>query len=250
MTEQPGDLVQSVSRALRVLEEVARSSGPVPVKVIARRAKLNLSTTYHLMRTLAYEGYLVRHTDGRYSVGPQVGRRYRDVRNAFGHRPEVHQVLAHLAASTDHSAYLGRFVDGQIVITDLVEGAESPYLEDLEVGLSTSAHATAVGKVLLATLPPDRRRVYLQQQGMPKYTSLTPVDTEALEDELARIRPGIAFVESGQFREGWSCAASLVRRGDPGDPWWALVVSARSEDVPITVRTRLLEAADDLSTAV
>jgi len=250
MSEQPGDLVQSVSRALRVLEEVARSSGPVPVKVIARRARLNLSTTYHLMRTLAYEGYLVRHGDGRYSVGPQVGRRYRDVRAAFGHRPEVHRVLAHLAASTDHSAYLGRFLDGQIVITDLVEGSASPYLEDLEVGLTTSAHATAVGKALLATLSPERRRAYLKQQGMPAFTSQTTIDAETLEAEMAAIRPGCAVIEHGQYREGWSCAAALVRRGDPGDPWWALVVSARGEDVPARVRSALVAAASDLSVAV
>ena len=95
-------------------------------------------------------------------------------------------MLAHLAASTDHSAYLGRFLDGQIVITDLVEGSASPYLEDLEVGLTTSAHATAVGKALLATLSPERRRAYLKQQGMPAFTSQTTIDAETLEAEMGR----------------------------------------------------------------
>jgi DNA-binding IclR family transcriptional regulator len=62
-------LIQSVSRALRVLEQVAQADHPLPVKVVARRCGLNLSTAYHLVRTLCYEGYLVREADGSYAVG-------------------------------------------------------------------------------------------------------------------------------------------------------------------------------------
>lgn len=66
---EPGDLVRSVSRALRVLEVVSQSAQPLPVKVIARRTGLHLSTTYHLARTLAYEGYLRRDEAGCYQLG-------------------------------------------------------------------------------------------------------------------------------------------------------------------------------------
>jgi DNA-binding IclR family transcriptional regulator len=249
MADQPGDLVQSVSRALRVLEEVSRLGGPVPVKVVARRTGLNLSTTYHLIRTLAFEGYLVRHPDGRYSVGPEIGRRYRDVMTAFGHRPEVHQALVHVAAATEHSAYLGRFVDGRVAITDVVEGPQSPYLEDLEVGLAVAAHATAVGKALLSTLQPQQRRLYLAEQGMRPFTSRTATDMDELEAEIRALAPGRAVFEHGEFRPGWSCAAVLVPRQDPRDPWWALSVSARAEDVPAEVCARLLDVASSLSEA-
>jgi hypothetical protein len=71
----PTDLIQSVSRALRILEEVARSPRPLPVKVIARCCRLNLSTAYHLTRTLCYEGYLVRQADGGYVIGSEVAAR-------------------------------------------------------------------------------------------------------------------------------------------------------------------------------
>lgn len=70
---RPDDFVQSVSRALRVLETVSAEPG-LPVKAIARRAGLNISTTYHLARTMEYEGYLQRRPDGSYQLGPQVGR--------------------------------------------------------------------------------------------------------------------------------------------------------------------------------
>jgi DNA-binding IclR family transcriptional regulator len=57
------------------MEEVSRSPRPLPVKVVARRCQLRLSTAYHLVRTLCYEGYLVRLPDGRYVAGSGVAER-------------------------------------------------------------------------------------------------------------------------------------------------------------------------------
>ncbi len=52
---EPSDLIRSVSRALRVLESVGRAPRGLTVKQIARRCELTVATTYHLVRTLAYE---------------------------------------------------------------------------------------------------------------------------------------------------------------------------------------------------
>jgi DNA-binding IclR family transcriptional regulator len=107
--EPPNDLVRSVSRAFRVLEAVGANPAPLTVKAIARRSQLNLSTTYHLVRTLEYERYLEREPDGRYRLGESVAFRFRDLLSSFRAPPEVHQVLRHVAATTRRSGYLGRF---------------------------------------------------------------------------------------------------------------------------------------------
>jgi DNA-binding IclR family transcriptional regulator len=245
----PSDRVQSVSRAFRILEEVGRSPAPLPVKAIARRCHLNLSTTYHLVRTLCYEGYLYRLPDGDYAIGLSLADRFHDLVGALAQPPRVHAVLRQLAETTRHSAYVGRFVQGRMVITDLVEGPRSPYLEDLQVGLPTAAHATAVGKALLATLPAARRRGYLADQGLRPFTGNTVVDVDELEAEVAEIRASEPVIEHGQFRPEVSCAAALVRSGDAVDPWWALVVSARSLDLPPALVDCLLAAAGDLTGA-
>ncbi|CAN5338861.1 IclR family transcriptional regulator C-terminal domain-containing protein [soil metagenome] len=245
--DEPRDLVQSVSRALRVLEEVARFTEPVTVKAIARRAQLNLSTTYHLIRTLAYEGYVVRHQDGRYVVGPEVARRFRDMQATLDRPPRAHAVLAQLATVTDRSAYLGRFVRGRILITDLVEGRQSPYLEDIEVGLEAAAHATAVGKALLSTLPRPQRRNYLTEQGLRPFTRRTATDLDRLDHEIAAFTQNRPILECGQFRDSVACAAALVSRRDADDPWWALVISSRGETMGRGITAELMRAAGDLS---
>lgn len=241
---EPSDLVRSVSRAFRILEEVGAGTAPLTVKAIARRCDLNLSTAYHLVRTLTYEGYLVRGQDGRYVLGSSIARRFHDLQATFDQPPEAREVLRHLSAMTHRTAYLGRFVSGRILITDLVEGPKSPYLEDLEVGLGVAAHATVVGKVLLASLPRARRRAYLAEQGMRRFTARTITDTDDLEAELAGVTAGHPVVEHGQFREDVSCVGALVTRPDDA---WAVVASTRADEVPPHIIWHTLRAADDLT---
>jgi DNA-binding IclR family transcriptional regulator len=148
---------------------------------------------------------------------------------------------------TRRTAYLGRFVSGRILITDLVEGPESPHLEDLEVGLSVAAHATVIGKVLLAELPRAARAEYLVEQGMRRFTSRTVVDLDTLDHELTTMGAG-PVLEHGQFRDGVSCVGALVRRRSAGD-CWAIVASTRHEEVPPEVVWHTVRAAEDLMPA-
>lgn len=248
--EPPSDLIRSVSRALRVLEAVGESPDGCNAKVVARRCGLHLSTTYHLLRTLTYEGYLSRSSTGDYRLGLEISDRFRDLRASLTRPPEVTAVLRHLAASTDHSSYLARFVDDRVTITTVIEAPGSPHLEDLIPGFDEAAHATALGKALLSTLPSSRRHEILERSGMRPFTPLTVRDALALDAELDGATADTVFVEEGQYRGAVSCAATVVPTGDPDDPWWAIGLSAASptfagEGRRLTDALRL--AGDDLA---
>ncbi|MBF9132928.1 helix-turn-helix domain-containing protein [Plantactinospora sp. S1510] len=207
---EPSDLIRSVSRALRVLEAVGRAPKGLTVKQIARRCELTVATTYHLVRTLAYEGYVIRREDGTYIVGLEVADRYRELVTAFRGPPAVGESLRRAASDTGYSHYLGRFVGGQVAVTAVAEGPRSPYLEDLVPGFDEGAHATALGKALLATLTPEQRFRYLREYGMRPFTSATLVASDAFEADLAAGDRRGMHLELGQFRHGVACAAVLV----------------------------------------
>lgn len=244
----PDDMVQSVSRALRVLEMVSATPG-LPVKAIARRCGLNVSTTYHLVRTLAYEGYLRRLPDGCYDVGAELPRRFREVVDALGRPPRSREVLSQLARATGLSAYLGRLSGAGMVVAEVVEGPGSPYLEDLEVGLEVAAHATALGKALLASMPASSRRQYLTDQGLRRFTELTVTDPDQLERGLCSLDLTGPVVEHGEYRDGVSCAAGLVPHTIPKGPVWAVVVSTRVRDLSCSAVDELMYAARALAPA-
>ncbi|MEW2383783.1 IclR family transcriptional regulator C-terminal domain-containing protein [Micromonospora sp. NPDC047707] len=207
---EPSDLIRSVSRALRVLESVGRAPKGLTVKQIARRCELTVATTYHLVRTLAYEGYVIRREDGTYIVGLEVADRYRELVTAFRGPQAVGECLRRAAADTGYSHYLGKFVGGQVAITAVAEGARSPYLEDLVPGFDEGAHATALGKALLATLTAEQRFRYLREYGMRPFTSATLTTVEAFEADLAAGERRGMQMELGQYRQGVACAAVLV----------------------------------------
>lgn len=235
---EPSDLIRSVSRALRVLEAVGQNSRGLTVKQIARRCELTTATTYHLIRTLAYEGYVARREDGTYVVGLEIADRYRELAAAFRGPATVGDALRQAASSTGLSHYLGTFVSGQVVLANIAEGPLSPHLEDLVAGFDDAAHATAMGKALLATLNQDQRLRYLKDWGMRSYTPATLTEPEALENDLlAGERRGMQ-VEVTQYRPGVACAAVLVR-GDRDPERRYVLATAMAAD-------RLVDSAQDI----
>ncbi|MGH2555069.1 MAG: IclR family transcriptional regulator [Actinomycetota bacterium] len=213
---RPADLIQSVSRALRILEEIGNSPQGLNAKEVSGRCGVTLATAYHLLRTLCYEGYLTRRPGGSYALGLEIADRFREFVASMHRPPGVHEVLRHLAETTRHTAYFAQLVDGRILLTDLFEGPKSPHLEDLVVGFHEGAHATAIGKALLSSFPQRDRQCYLRESGLRPFTRRTIVDATQLEWELrGAARMGL-FTEYGQFRDGVCCAAVLVGGECPG----------------------------------
>lgn len=231
VTKRPSDLIQSVSRALRVLETVGAVPEGLSPKSVAHRCQLRLPTAYHLMRTLSYEGYLSRLPNGDYVLGLEIADRFRDLVSCLARPPQADAVLRRIAETTGHSAYLARFVEGRVAIVHVVEAPHSPPLEDLVPGFDEGAHATALGKALLSTLGTDGRRVYLSETGLRPFTPVTVSDPAALEAELHGVTDGV-FTEVCQYRDGVACVAVLVPTGQPDDPWCTLGVSTAAMSFP------------------
>jgi DNA-binding IclR family transcriptional regulator len=219
-------LIQSVSRALRMLDEISATSEGLTAKELAQRCGLTLPTTYHLLRTLACEGYVIRRPSGSYVLGLKIAGHFQHLLEVMGRPPEVHDVLRQFAGMTGHSAYYGQVVDGRVVFTDLFEGPRSPHVEDLAVGFAEAAHATALGKALLSTMPqPDRHR-YLQEQGLRPFTRNTVVDLDQCEHELRMASSVLrVFVDLEEFRDEVCCAAVVI----PGDRPAAIAVTSGLE---------------------
>jgi len=169
-------------------------------------------------------------------------------------------VLQHLADTTGHTAYLACISAGRLVVVDVVEGGRSPWLEDLQPGLETAAHATALGKALLATLPGRARSSLLAEHGMRPFTRNTVTEPAQIEAEVTRLRPGDLVMEYGQFRNEVCCAGVAIPGGSGADRtgadgsgtggWWALGSSARGLALPEPLLAELRVAAADLVRAV
>src|SRR4051794_16715417 len=61
--------VQSVARAVKILNEIARSPDGVTAQELSKAVGLNRATTYHLLHTLASAGYVTPADGHRYRIG-------------------------------------------------------------------------------------------------------------------------------------------------------------------------------------
>ena len=225
---RPSDLVRSVSRALAVLEVVGSYGGPMSAKAVARRTGLNLSTAYHLLRTLCWEGYLVRLPTGDYRLGGGVARRYHDLMTTLGAPPPVRGVIERLGTHTRLTAYLGRSVDGHLAITDVVAGVACPRVERLAPGFDDVVLATPLGHLLGSALaasagapatagdPPATSRVVVEDGRLQGDVSTAAV---VVRGPASTHRPpapwGIGLVGPlGWFAEAPAALRALVRAGE------------------------------------
>jgi DNA-binding IclR family transcriptional regulator len=246
---EPADLIRSVSRALRVLESVGGTSRGLTVKQIARRCELTVATTYHLVRTLAYEGYVTRRDDGTYGIGLEISDRYRELVDAFRAPTSVTDRLRRAALESGYSHYIGRFVNGRIALTAVAEGPRSPYLEDLVPGFDDGAHATALGKALLATMRQEDRMRYVKETGMRPYTRSTLDSPEALENDIANGERRGMQLELGQYRSGVGCASVVIVSDRDPERRMVLAISAPLDEMAASAnifRTKLSETSREL----
>jgi DNA-binding IclR family transcriptional regulator len=227
---RPRDIVQSVSRALKLMDIIGSEPG-LTVKQMARRLQLNPTTAYHLIRTMVYEGYLIRDDLGNYTMGPAIADRYRDLARTLRGPDDLPVALRRAVVESGYSHFLARFVGGRVCVIAVAEGPHSPWLEELVPGFDEGAHATALGKAMLAMLEPHRRERYLRESGMRQFTEETLTDPSALEADLAAGRKRGMQIETNQYRPGVACAAvGVVDDSEEVTDYLALAVALPIRD--------------------
>lgn len=236
MPTQP-TFIRSVSRALSLLDAVGSATRPVPAKSLARQTGVPLPTTYHLLRTLVHEGYL-RRTEAGYVLGDRA--------DALAGRPahcvvsvsHSHQVLQHLHDELRAAAYLSVLDDGEIRLVDVVDSPGAPRT-DLWVGFHDAAHATALGKAVLSTLPEQTRREYVETHELPDMTRNTVTDPRVLLHELDSLSD--YALDREEYAVGTACVAVPV----PSTAFSAAVAVS----VPATGLRRVIDRRDALRRA-
>jgi IclR family acetate operon transcriptional repressor len=229
-------LITSVQRALHLLDAVGSSTRPVPAKALARSVGLPLATTYHLLRTLVYEGYVRKLPDG-YILGDRI-RALGSEDPAGAAVSRARPVLYALRDELRGAAYLSLFSDGEIVLVDVADGPATPRV-DLWVGFDDAAHATALGKCVLSCLEPPSQEEYLARHPLAELTPRTVTDRRAL---LRMVRAGQdVAIDCEEYSLGTACLAAPVRA--PG------VVGALAVSVPSRRLSALLPGQASLRRA-
>lgn len=200
----------ALERGVAILELLAESPSGLRTEEIAERLRLPRSSAFGLVRALHGLGWLDRDEAGRnllslrlFTLGAHAAERFDVQRAAAPHLRELRDrigLTVHLAVPSgdDRVAYLDK-VDGPGIVRF-----------DTYVGKQVDAHLTAVGKALLATLPPERMAEAVGPGPLRRGTDRSPATLDALALQLAEARERGYAVEDEEEVEGVRCVAAAV----------------------------------------
>lgn len=233
-------LISSVRRALQLLEATASHERGAPAKRLARETGLPLGTTYHLLRTLVHEGYLHKLEDGSFVLGRALDALH-EHGQAQADQSRIRPTLMALRDELDMAVYVGRYEDGEIEVTHIVDGPATPRVHGM-VDLADAAHATALGKCILRQLDTGARSDHLaRHHPLPNLTPHTVTHPAEVARKLTIPAPRTIEWDEQEYELGIACAAVPIAYGESIG---ALATSFRMErrSVMETATDRLLSA--------
>ena len=208
-----GRTIQSVDRALDIIEILALSERSLSLKEIAQRAGLNASTCHHLLATLSDRKFVSRQPNSRgYVVGSRLGFLAESSLRQFSFVDAAMKELRKLNHETRESAHLA-----------VIQGAELAILAELDsnravragfdkhANRAAAAHATASGKAILAWLPEAEIARVIASGGFAKFTDNTVITIGDLVEELRQVRRNGFAIDMEEFQSGVAGIAAAVR---------------------------------------
>lgn len=184
--ERSRDRIQSIERGVAVLRAFDRHQAALNVAQIAQRCALPRPVVRRILLTFAHLGYVEGH-QGLWSLTPRIlelGAGY----FAASSLPEIaHGYMVDVVNQTNETCSLGT-LDGNRVIHVARVDTHLQRPNSIRVGERLPAHATAMGKVLLASLPDDVLDERLAEGPLDKYTPATITDVAELRERILRVR--------------------------------------------------------------
>jgi len=244
-------MISAVARTMAILEELSEEPSGITVSKLVERLKCEKSIVSRILSTLTDADYVIRDpATSTYRIGLRfAGMALRHL-DSTGTSGLCQPLLQDVANKTGELVQLLIVQNDQMIYVAKAEGKQRVRVLSL-VGRVAALHASAAGKVWLASLPEERALAIVLKQGMKKFTQNSVTTVDALRAELARARrAGFAIVEQEMFEDASSVAVPI--RGRQGDRVvGAVVLSGPSYRLPKKRMTNLVpilrELADKLS---
>ena len=207
MTEQGSrELVQSLARGLSVIRAFDATHPVLTLSEVAQRAEMTRAAARRFLHTLVELGY-VRESGRDFALTPRVLELGHSYLSALSLPDIVHPHLERLSRQVDESVSAA-VLDG----SDIVYISRVPTRRIMSVGITIGtrfpAHATSMGRVLLAHAEEPGEAL---TGSLARVTPTTVTDPRALARELERIREqGYALVD-GELEEGVRSVAAPIR---------------------------------------
>jgi DNA-binding IclR family transcriptional regulator len=199
--------LQSVERAIDVLEALSAAPEGLGALEVSRRCSLPQSTTHRLLQTLARRSLVRQGSDRRYHIAlSPLALRMADA-EVSGLRQAARGPMEWLRDQTQQSIHLGVLEGSEVVYVETLASPRN-FAVNQQVGRRNSVHCTALGKAMLSRLPGAEVRQLLNAVDFVPRTSSTITEPAAFVDEVARAATAGVALDLEESEVGVRCIAA------------------------------------------
>ena len=218
---------------------------------VAGAIDLPESTVHRLLNSLAVRGYVQQNPrDQTYRIGWKAVTLARAVDREVRLVESIHPHLEQLAKTTGYTANLAVLQQHQVLYLDCVVPPQSIIALYTTPGSFVPAHATSLGKVLLAGLPRQEAEAAIAHLSFAPCTPSTIVDPALFRAGLDAARAQGYAVDHGEYVTDVNCAAVPISYAG-GEIAAAISITARAVELPMenepTVIAALMKTAEEAS---
>lgn len=235
MTSIDGSTVASVDRALRILGVMGEASRGLSLDQLADRLDIPKSSLHRILAALKYRRFVSQpEPGGPYFLGTELLATAFRFHATLDLRALVHPLLARITAELNETTHMAVLDGAEVVYQDKIEASHSIKLSSV-IGGRNPAHATGVGKALLAWSYPSGTALagWAARWGpLPELTPSTITSVALLSQQLALIRERGYALDMEENEAGVRCAAVPIFLGTavPAAAVSVTVLGARAEN--------------------
>ncbi len=202
--EQAHYAVQSLDRAIDLLEAFQSGEDERGVAELARELDLPRATVHRLLSSLTHRGFLAHdERTGKYRLGLRLFELGSMVGNSLDVKRVAHPHLVNLMKQSGETAHLVVLEGTDVVFIDKVE-TDNPFRMVSQIGRRVPARFSGSGKALLAELPDVELRLRFS-------TTLDAAQLSLLLNQVARVRESGWAVDDEETQAGLRCIGTVIR---------------------------------------
>jgi IclR family transcriptional regulator, KDG regulon repressor len=203
-------IIQSVERALMILDLFNEFETELKITDISERLKLHKSTVHSLLKTLQLHSYIDQNPEnGKYRLGMKLFERGNFVIQSMDLRAAAKSTLHTLSRATLQTVHLVILDGKEGVYIDKVEGVTSSSLYS-RIGRRIPIHCSGVGKALVAFMTKEEIDTIFDGYDFEKRTEHTITSKEVFLKELEEVRQNGYARDIQENEPGVQCVAIPV----------------------------------------
>jgi DNA-binding IclR family transcriptional regulator len=198
----------AIDRALELLSITAYAGEPLSLGEAASQAGLSKPTTHRILKILVARGLLRQDKNRMYRLGAQAYALATATLSHIELAREAQVGLDWLKTVTPESTHFAALVGDTVVYVAKTEGTR-PYRMASTIGSKLPVHSTAIGKALLAFLPPERADLILPDT-LERLTDATITDPAELKKQFPEIRARGYAIDDEENEDDIRCIGAPV----------------------------------------